>query len=139
MKNLIVTVGILLLMTTGMLYELDCRDLMLCERRVKWACEDAAYAAAAVMDTEEQNGQPDEETVLTQAEGAAEESLRRNLKLDESMHPLEEDTFFQGPVRWRLNYDGYSIAVTADCGAGNPRLDFLKEIIHIKSEYCLIL
>ena len=71
MKNLILTMGILLLMITGMIYDQDCRNLIDTERRLRWVCEEAAYGAAVKLWREGKS--------MQEAEAAAEEILQRNL------------------------------------------------------------
>ena len=117
---------------------------------MKWACEEAAAAAAiaaeriwdaAAESREEESDNTEEvlkDNVDTQqaaweaAERAAAEVLQRNLKLDSSGIPHEE-SFFEGPVRWTLDGAGGTYTVYADCGRALFRLAFLKETVSVKS------
>lgn len=69
MKNLILTLGIVLLMTMGMYYDVD-STTVICERRqLKWVCEEMADAAVWCAEKGRWN----------EAESLAEEILRRNM------------------------------------------------------------
>ena len=127
MKNLILTMGILLLMTTGMVYDQDCRRLTETERRLKWVCEEAAYGAAVNLWRERKS--------LQEAEAAAEEILRRNLDLDENMEP-NAHTVFCGPVRWEMEMDRGIVVIRADMGEADFHLPFLRGLVRAERRDC---
>ena len=105
MKNLILTMGILLLMITGMIYDQDCRNLIDTERRLRWVCEEAAYGAAVKLWREGKS--------MQEAEAAAEEILRRNL-----------DT-----VQWKMEMKDGIVEIRADLGEADFHLPFLQGLV----------
>lgn len=125
MKNLILTFGILLLMMTGMVYDMDCRTVTEAERNLKWICEEAAYGAAVSLWRE--NG-----TTET-AELAAAEILQKNLQLDGGMNPVSGAPFL-GPVKWNLEMKDGIVKLYVDCGMADLRLPFLQGQLSVKWE-----
>lgn len=125
MKNLIITIGILMLMITGIIYDLDCQNLMTTERRLKWACEEAAYGAAVSLWRKEETRE--------EAEKTAKRILRRNLGLNEKMEP-EENAEFLGPVILEMDMDEGRVYIRADCGEARLRLSFLKGYVHVQRQ-----
>ena len=125
---------------------MDCSSLAASQRRVKWACEEAAAAAVIAAErhqnaetkeesdevSEEADNSVDPETVQALAEAAAWDVLHKNLKTDSGGMPPEE-SFFQGPVRWTLDAEEGTYTVYADCGQALFRLAFLKETVSVKS------
>ncbi|MGN1144051.1 MAG: hypothetical protein ACI4SU_05755 [Anaerovoracaceae bacterium] len=105
MKNLILTMGILLLMITGMIYDQDCRCLIETERRLKWVCEEAAYGAAVKLWREGKS--------MQEAEAAAEEILQRNLD----------------PVQWEIEMKDGVVEIRVDLGEADLRLPFLQGLV----------
>ena len=69
MKNLIITLGLILLMSLGMLHDGDCTHIMRTRIKLHGICDEMADAAAAVL---ERGGSPEE------AEAYAEEILLKN-------------------------------------------------------------
>jgi len=127
LKNMIITAGILLVMTVGMVYNADCRSLTACQRRLEWACEEAVYAAA-----------------LAQAEGgeegaieAAGEVLCRNLQADGNGMISEGEGPFEGPLRWQLTLSENLICLDADCGFFRAQLPFLQKTARIHTQKIL--
>ena len=123
MKNLILTMGILLLMITGMIYDQDCRNLIMAERRLKWTCEEAAYGAAVKLWREGKS--------LQEAESAAEEILRRNLDPDESMEAGRRQ-IFHGLVQWEMKMEYGFVEIRADLGEAEIHLPFLRGLVRIE-------
>ena len=105
MKNLILTMGILLLMITGMIYDQDCRNLIETERRMRWVCEEAAYGAAVKLWREGKS--------MQEAEAAAEEILRRNLD----------------PVKWNIEMEDGFVEIRVDLGEADFHLPFLQGLV----------
>ena len=105
MKNLILTMGILLLMITGMIYDQDCRNLIDTERRLRWVCEEAAYGAAVKLWREGKS--------MQEAEAAAEEILQRNLD----------------PVQWEMEMKDGIVEIRADLGEADFHLPFLQGLV----------
>ena len=120
MKNLILTAGILLLMITGMIYDQDCRNLIMAERRLKWTCEEAAYGAAVKLWREGKS--------LQEAESAAEEILRRNLDPDESMEAGRRQ-IFHGLVQWEMKMEDGFVEIWVDLGEADFHLPFLQGLV----------
>ena len=130
MKNLIITMGILLLMTMGTLYDGDCAQVMCSQRKLRWVCEEMAEAVVIALETAshqedldvQENGNYREEkpmeriVSLEAAEAAAEEILRRN---------REEDAV------WELKKEGNTVIVKVDTGPAQLRLPFLDGRIHL--------
>lgn len=125
MKNLILTVGIVLLMVTGMVYDQDCQRLMAAERRLKWICEEAAYAAAVCL--WRQDGSQEE------AEQAVEWILRRNLDLNQSMEPKTYSPF-QGPVSWEMEMEEGCVKIQVSCGDAAMQLSFLQGLVKVERQ-----
>ena len=130
MKNLIITMGILLLMTMGTLYDGDCAQVMCSQRKLRGVCEEMAEAGVIALETAshqenldvQENGNYREEkpmeriVSLEAAENAAEEILRRN---------REEDAV------WELEKEGNTVIVKVDAGPAQLRLPFLDRRIHL--------
>jgi hypothetical protein len=118
MKNLIITAGIMLLMVMGILYDLDCTEVMHTTRRLAWTCQEMA-AAAAISRWEQ--GNTEEE-----AKSGAAEILLRNLYLNRQAGSERQAGIIEGDVRWEIQLDKPYVTVSVDGGMGKTRLPFLQ-------------
>ena len=89
MKNMILTLGILLLMTMGMMYDADCMAVTGQIRHLRWVCEEMADAAAYCAETGK----------WQMAEKMAEEVLLKNMGSDSA------------ELVWNLTCEGNTIRV----------------------------
>ena len=110
MKNLMITLGLLMLMTMGMFYDADCMELVQTQRQLKWICAEMAEAAAAVWE---------EQRSWAAAEEAAAEILRRNCGKE---------------AVWKLEKQGNLIVVNVDLGMADMQLDFLDNTVNVSYE-----
>ncbi len=109
MKNLIITMGILSLMTMGILYETDSLHLIIRQRQISWICAEMAEAASYAFG----EGKSQEE-----AEQAAEEILRRN---------TGEETAEK--IVWNLEKEGNTVTVKVTAPPPDFALAFLDDSI----------
>ncbi|MCI8608532.1 MAG: hypothetical protein HFE73_02715 [Firmicutes bacterium] len=118
MKNLIITVGMMLLMMMGLMYDQDCIEVIRIERRMGWVCEEMAAGAAICQEQGES---------VKEAKNIAEDILQRNFYLDEGMKPKAGTGILQEPVEWKVVFGQEETSVEVDCGMARLRLKFLEE------------
>ena len=115
MKNLLITMGIVILMAMGITYDQDLMYLAQQQRHLKWIAHEMADAAAAVLSRDEF----EEIQVWDAAERAAEAILRKN---------TSEDTV------WYMEKRDNTVVVKVSRGPVSMRLPFLDSTISLS--YC---
>ena len=115
MKNLLITLGILILMTMGMVYDQDLLYLAQQQRNLKWIAHEMADAAAAHLSQSEL----EEVQAWDAAERAVEDILRKN---------TSEDTV------WYMEKRGNTVVVKVSRGPAAMCLPFPDKSISLS--YC---
>lgn len=109
MKNLIITMGILSLMSMGVQYETDSIRFLLYQRHAVQICREMAEAAAYTFD---------ETDSWSAAEAAAEKILLLNMKAESA-----------GKTVWNLRKEGNTIYAEIRVPSPEFSLSFLRNII----------
>ena len=109
MKNLILTMGIILLMTMGLVYDADCMQVTRQLRYLEWVCEEMADAAEFCVRTQHWD----------MAESMAEDVFEKN------------KTEYMRNAVWNLEKEGSMLTVKVTAGPISLRLPFLD------NQFCL--
>lgn len=154
MKNLILSIGIVILMMMELLFQADCMDVIRMERKLKWIGEEIAWITAEELwgGEAEENFQHAEETKsdeeqkmrtrllieekeravdlkerANQIERLAKTILKENLKLDENLFPADQTGILSQQFTLEVDWSYPCVRVALDGGRPKTRLPFLAQ------------
>ena len=142
MKNMMITLGAILIMAMSIFYQWDCMRILAAENRLGWIGQEIAEGVSYILwdgkEEMQENKKSSEERVPGQeatqkANAWARDFLKRNLALDQAMMPESKQSVLTGPVKYALHADYPGVEVIIDGGAGQMILPFLKENVQLKS------
>ena len=144
MKNLIITVGIIIVMMMELYFQADCQELIRLKRQLKWLGEEIGWSAALQRwdrgedsGDESRDGKEIEKTGKKEVESRSfqevvTEILTKNLDLDENLEPVGERGMLQEKVRCFIDMTYPEVTVTIDGGLARTRLSFLSGHVRIR-------